>query len=44
LGVVGQTSMVILNQSLVREDFKLLDDGREIPESQEKGWPFDSGL
>jgi hypothetical protein len=30
--------------SLVREDFKLLDDGREIPESQEKGWPFDSGL
>ena len=28
----------------VRDDFKLLDDGGEVPRSQARGWRFDSRL
>jgi hypothetical protein len=32
------------NIYLVRDDPKLLNDGGEIPKSQERGWWFDSRL
>ena len=45
LKLTQQMKFKVVNPlSVVRDDSKLLDDGGEIPESQGRGWQFDSRL